>query len=64
MAAIPSPQEQLSFLDHIQRLFEEGEFVATYKFALLLAITELAVEHGDDSGESLDLSYVAIADKF
>ena len=64
MAAIPSPEEQLSFLDHIQRLFEEGEFVATYKFALLLALTELAVEYGTDSGDTLDLSYAAIADKF
>jgi hypothetical protein len=63
-AAVPSAAEQLNFLDHIQRLFEEGEFVATYKFALLLAITELAVERGNDSGEALDLPYDAIADKF
>jgi hypothetical protein len=63
-AAVPSAAEQLNFLDHIQRLFEEGEFVATYKFALLLAITELAVERGNDSAEELDLPYDAIAGKF
>jgi hypothetical protein len=62
--AVPSATEQLAFLDHIQRLFEEGEFVATYKFALLLAITELAVELGHDSAEELELPYAAIADKF
>lgn len=61
---VPTAQEQLAFLDHIQRLFEEGEFVATYKFALLLAITELAVEHGADTADTLDLSLATIADKF
>jgi 5-methylcytosine-specific restriction endonuclease McrA len=63
-ACVPSAADQLAFLDHIQRLFEEGEFVATYKFALLLSITELAVERGNDSAETLDLPYDAIADKF
>jgi hypothetical protein len=60
----PSPHEQLVFLDHVQRLFDEGEFVATYKYALLLAITELAVEQGEDSGDTLDLFHRDIADKF
>lgn len=60
----PSPEQQLVFLDCIQRLFDEGEFVATYKFALLLALAELAVEQGEDSGETLDLPYPLIADKF
>ncbi|MBW9336807.1 HNH endonuclease [Herbaspirillum sp. RU 5E] len=64
MMEIPSPTQQLSFLDHVQRLFDEGEFSATYKFALLQTITELAIEHGDDSGESLELSHELIADKF
>lgn len=64
MEHVPSAQEQLAFLDHIQRLFEEGEFVATYKFALLLAITELAVENGADTAAPLELSLDAIADKF
>lgn len=63
-ALAPSAEEQLAFLDQIQRLFDEGEFVATYKFALLLAITELAVEHGNDSAETLDLRLDTIADKF
>jgi len=64
LAPAPSASEQLAFLDHIQRLFEEGEFVATYKFALLLAITELAVELGSDSTGPLNLSLNAVADKF
>lgn len=64
MAAIPTAEEQLLFLTLIQRLLDEGEFVATYKYALLLAITELAVELGNDDGGSLDIPYAAIADKF
>lgn len=64
MLPAPSPQAQLVFLDHVQRLFDEGEFVATYKYALLLAITELAVEQGEDSGDTLDLFHDDIADKF
>jgi 5-methylcytosine-specific restriction endonuclease McrA len=63
-APVPCAADQLAFLDHIQRLFEEGEFVATYKFALLLAITELAVEQGTDCADELTLSHEAIADKF
>lgn len=62
--SLPSAAKQLAFLDHTQRLFDEGEFVATYKFALLLTITELAVERGNDSNETLALPYGALADKF
>ncbi len=48
MAGAPSPTEQLKFLQKIQRLINEGGFVATYKFALLYAIADIAVEDGDD----------------
>ena len=40
----PSAEQQLNFLQHLQRLFDEGEFVATYKYALLMALAELSVE--------------------
>ena len=60
----PSPEEQLVFLSKIQRLFAEGDFTATYKFALLIALAELAVELGDDSGEPLELDHRSIASKF
>lgn len=55
MTASPSAQEQISFILKLQRLFSEGEFSATYKFALLLTLAELAVEYGDDSGAALSL---------
>jgi hypothetical protein len=30
------PQQQLEFLSNIQRLLGEGQFTATYKYALLM----------------------------
>src|SRR5574338_648065 len=60
----PSPEAQIAFLRQIQRLLGEGEFAATYKFALLLTLAELAVEWGDDSGEALVLSKQHIGEKF
>lgn len=62
--APPTADEQLTFLNHLQRLLEEGDFTATYKYALLLALAELAVERGDDSGAALILPLRAIAEKF
>jgi 5-methylcytosine-specific restriction endonuclease McrA len=64
MTALPSAEIQLKFLSQVQRLFDEGEFTATYKFALLTAITELSVEKGQDSGEPLHLPLKSIAEKF
>jgi hypothetical protein len=64
MNAVPKAEDQLTFLNHIQRLFEEGEFVATYKYALLISLAEIAVERGDDTGSPLRISIHSIADKF
>lgn len=60
----PPPEAQLLFLTKLQRLFNEGDFVATYKYALLMALAELSVEYGSDSGDSLVLSHDQIAIKF
>jgi hypothetical protein len=60
----PTPEEQVCFLRNIQRLLGEGQFVASYKFALLLAIADLAVTKGDDTGAPLDLQTSDIAEKF
>ncbi len=55
MSLSVSPEFQIEFLTNLQRLLSEGSFVSTYKFALLLALADAAVEHGDDSGEALKL---------
>jgi hypothetical protein len=39
-----SAASDLDFLRKIQRLLSEGEFVATYKFALLQALADLSME--------------------
>lgn len=62
--SVPSAEAQIVFLQQIQRLFNEGGFSATYKYALLLTLAELAVEVGDDSGNALDLSIRQIGEKF
>ena len=64
MTAPPGDRGQLDFLQHVQRIFDEGEFVATYKFALLIALVELAIERGDDTGAPLELDLHSIAEKF
>jgi hypothetical protein len=35
---------ELEFLTKLQRILNEGVFVASYKYALLLALAELSVE--------------------
>ena len=59
----PSSDEQVRFLRRVQRLLEEGSFVATYKYALLHALADLAVLRGDDSGAPLELSTSEIAER-
>jgi 5-methylcytosine-specific restriction endonuclease McrA len=60
----PSAEEQLSFLQNIQRLLDEGSFVATYKFALLSALADLSVERGTDADNELAIPTRDIAEKF
>jgi len=62
--AAPLPQFQLDFLAKIQRILTEGSFVATYKFALLHALADLAVLKGDQGDETLTLTTNEIAEKF
>ncbi len=49
----PSAIQQLEFLKKVERLLSNGGFTATYKFALLIALANIAVERGNDSGDEL-----------
>ena len=60
----PTPRYQLQFLKNIQRLLAEGRFTASYKYALLLSLADVAVERGDDSGKALTISTKSLAEKF
>jgi 5-methylcytosine-specific restriction endonuclease McrA len=62
--SVPKPEFQLSFLTKLQRLFAEGDFTATYKFALLIAICDIAVQSGNDSNEPLVIQHRSLGSKF
>jgi 5-methylcytosine-specific restriction endonuclease McrA len=55
---------QLAFLKKIQRLFAEGDFTASYKYALLIAIADIAVESGRDDDQPLTISHRRLGEKF
>src|SRR4051812_28060753 len=59
----PTADEQVAFLANLQRLLAEGSFVASYKYALLLALADLSVEIGDDTGGPLPVPITALAEK-
>jgi len=60
----PTAEEQVQFLGKLERLFSEGQFVATYKYALLVALADLAIQHGSDDYSDLDLPVSSIAEQF
>ena len=55
---------ELEFLRKLQRLLAEGDFVATYKLALLNALADLSVEDELDRDGSFRVPIDAIATKF
>lgn len=57
-------QFQITALLKLQRLLSEGAFTASYRFALLQALIDLAVERGDDSDAALRISITDIGEKF
>lgn len=59
-----SPEFQLTFLNKIQRLFAEGDFNASYKYALLVTIADIAVESGRDDAQPLAISHRRLGEKF
>ncbi|MBM3348068.1 MAG: HNH endonuclease, partial [Betaproteobacteria bacterium] len=57
-------RSDLQLLRQLQRLLDEGQFSATYKYALLQALADLAVERPPDPDGGLRLPIAAIAEKF
>ncbi|MCQ8890450.1 HNH endonuclease [Pseudoalteromonas carrageenovora] len=61
---IGAMQQQLDFIAYIQRMLVEGDFSATYKFALLHAIADVCVEQSLLSEQSeLVIELPTLADK-
>src|SRR5262245_31682685 len=61
---VPTPDEQVQFLQSIQRILAEGTFVSSYKFALIHALANLSVLKSDDSGAPLEIDTKEIASRF
>ena len=59
-----APIGELQFLRKLQRLLAEGDFVATYKFALLNALADLSLELKPAADGSLRVPVSALAEKF
>lgn len=55
---------QLEFLGKLQRILNEGLFVASYKYALILSIAELCIEKQVASDGGLHLPLQEIAERF
>lgn len=60
---LPTPQQQIRFLQQLQKILSDGTFVATYKYALLHALADLSVIHGEDSADELTLTTRQIAEQ-
>ena len=58
-------KQQLDFIAYIQRLLVEGEFSATYKFALLHALADMSIEkHLHDEHMALQITFEELVEKF
>jgi hypothetical protein len=60
----PTAEAQLRFLQRIGRILDEGRFTTTYKFALLIALTNIAVRIGHDDDATLDVLLDELAREF
>ena len=61
---LPTAEYQLKFITDIQRILDEGSFVATYKFALIMSLADYAVEFGKDTFDPMRLTTRDIAEGF
>jgi hypothetical protein len=58
------PAAQLDFLGKLQRILNEGLFVASYKYALIMSIAELCVEKMQCADGTLHLPLDEISERF
>lgn len=61
---MPSADFQLTFLRRIQWLLDSSSYTSTYKFALLMATTNLAIESGVNYDRECSISYQQLAEQF
>ena len=61
---MPSADFQLNFLRRIQWLLESSSYTSTYKFALLMAMTNLSIESAISDNSECIMSYEELAEQF
>ena len=61
---MPTADFQLNFLRRIQWLLESSSYTSTYKFALLMATANLAIESGVNDDRECSISYQQLAEQF
>ena len=64
MSELAGNLAQLEFLAKVQRILSEGLFVASYKYALLLALAELSIEKTPAPDGRLRIELEELADRF
>ena len=64
MSTPAAPIGELEFLTKLQRILSEGQFVASYKYALLLALAELSVEKEVAPNAMLHIELGELAERF
>lgn len=57
-------QQQVEFLDNLQRILNEGSFVASYKYALIRVLADLSIEHAAASDGRLRIHLSKLAERF
>ena len=58
-------QQQLDFIAYIQRMLVDGDFSATYKFALLHALADISIEKQQlDPNAQLQITFDELVEKF
>ena len=59
-----TPERQLEFLGDLQRILNEGSFVATYKYALIRVLADLCIERDQAPDGSLTIPLNDLAERF
>lgn len=64
LQAVPSARFQLDFIEKVQRLLDSGSFVATYKYALLISLCNVAAEQGTDDSREQSVQLLDLGQQF
>ena len=59
-----TPEAQLGFLNNLQRILNEGAFVATYKYALIRVLADFSIERTPAQDGTLALPLEDLAERF